>query len=173
MFLENILSRKRLRQHQRKNWTCKEDMLAKAPEIRGFRAALCQATPPVIIAELKRSSPSKGVLSDNLDPVEWAQEYEAGGAAAISVLTEENFFGGSLDDLRKVREVCSLPLLRKDFLLEEWELYESRLLGADAVLLIASVLSKSVLGRFLEVVERLGMDALVEVHGVSPTQRKV
>ncbi len=118
-----------------------------------------------VIAEIKRASPSKGVLRPDLDPAEVARGYERGGAAALSVLTEEDFFQGSLEDLRAVRAAVSLPLLRKDFVIDEWQIYESAWAGADAVLLIAAALDDIALRSFRELAEdELGLDALVEVH---------
>jgi indole-3-glycerol phosphate synthase len=118
-----------------------------------------------IIAEFKRRSPSRGIIRDNADAAAIARSYEAGGAAAISVLTEENYFAGSLDDLRSVREVVSIPILRKDFIFEAYQVHESAAAGADALLLIVAVLDDKTLARLLRLTEEeLGMDALVEVH---------
>jgi indole-3-glycerol phosphate synthase len=118
-----------------------------------------------IIAEIKRASPSKGALRPDLDPGELARGYERGGAAALSVLTEEEFFKGSLEDLRAARAAVSIPVLRKDFVVGEWQIYESAAAGADAVLLIAAALDDAALRSFRELAEgELGMDALVEVH---------
>lgn len=118
-----------------------------------------------IIAEIKRASPSKGALRPDLDPGELARGYEGGGAVALSVLTEEEFFKGSLEDLRAARAAVSIPVLRKDFVVGEWQIYESAGAGADAVLLIAAALDDAALRSFRELAEdELGMDALVEVH---------
>ena len=118
-----------------------------------------------VIAEFKRRSPSKGVIRQAADPVEIAQEYGSAGAAAISVLTEENYFDGSLDDLRAIRSAVRLPLLRKDFIFDEYQLYEAANAGADAVLLIVAALDDAPLSSLREIAEdRLGMNALVEVH---------
>jgi indole-3-glycerol phosphate synthase len=118
-----------------------------------------------IIAEFKRRSPSKGVIRANADAAKMARSYESGGAAAISVLTEENFFGGSLDDLRTVREAVSIPILRKDFIVDEYQAYEAAAAGADALLLIVAALDDKALARLRLIAEdELGMDALVEVH---------
>ncbi len=129
-----------------------------------LRAALVSSNRPAIIAEIKRRSPSKGDLRPRLDPAEIARDYERGGAAAISVLTEEDHFGGSLDDLRTVRAATDLPILRKDFIFDEFQVYEAALAGADALLLIVAVLDDETLRSFLEFTEQLGLDALVEVH---------
>src|SRR6266478_495230 len=118
-----------------------------------------------IIAEFKRRSPSKGIISGDADPVRVAQQYELGGAAAISVLTEEDFFNGSLDDLRAVRQKTSLPILRKDFIIDDYQVYESAAAGSDALLLIVAALDDDSLRSLRELAENeLAMDALVEVH---------
>lgn len=118
-----------------------------------------------IIAEFKRRSPSKGTIRENADAATMARSYESAGAAAISVLTEEKYFDGSLDDLRAVREVVSIPILRKDFIVDEYQVYESAAAGADALLLIVAALDDETLARLLRLTEdELGMDALVEVH---------
>ena len=118
-----------------------------------------------IIAEFKRRSPSKGEIRRNADPAGIAKRYELGGAAAVSVLTEEDYFDGSLDDLRAVRQATSLPILRKDFVFDEYQVYESAAAGADALLLIVAALDDDTLARLRTITEdELGMDALVEVH---------
>jgi indole-3-glycerol phosphate synthase len=117
-----------------------------------------------VIAEFKRRSPSKGQIS-NGDPVSIAKAYESAGAAAVSVLTEEDYFGGSLDDLRAVRAAISLPILRKDFIFDEYQVYESAAAGTDALLLIVAALDDEALKRLHAIAEdELGLDALVEVH---------
>lgn len=118
-----------------------------------------------IIAEFKRRSPSKGVIREHADAAGIARSYESAGAAAISVLTEEDFFDGSLDDLRAVRAAVSIPILRKDFIVDEYQVYESAAAGADALLLIVAALDDQTLVRLLRLTqEELSMDALVEVH---------
>ncbi len=129
-----------------------------------FRAALGKNGRNNIIAEIKRSSPSKGIINDEIDAVDVACCYEKGGAAAISVLTEGEFFGGSLDDLRNVRRATELPLLRKDFTVDEFQIYEAAAAGADCVLLIVAALSEAELRKLLGTAHELSMDALVEVH---------
>jgi len=123
-----------------------------------------------IIAEIKRASPSKGVFSPDLDPVTTARAYEKGGAAALSVLTDGKYFMGSKADLKKAREATSLPVLRKDFLVSAYQLYESAILGADAVLLIVRILSEQQLKDYLELAEVLNLDALVEIHSEEDLQ---
>ena len=132
--------------------------------VRSLRRALLEAPSPRVIAEIKRRSPSKGELRADFDPQAIAKAYADGGAAAISVLTDERFFGGHLDFLRQVRAVVDLPLLRKDFLIDEYQVDEARVAGADAVLLIVAALSAERLVALLERAEARGLDALVEVH---------
>jgi indole-3-glycerol phosphate synthase len=117
-----------------------------------------------IIAEVKKASPSKGVIRKDFKPVEIARTYEANGAAAISVLTEEKHFHGHIDYLREIKDAVSLPLLRKDFIFDEYQIYESRAAGADAILLIASILEGKEINEFIDLSRSLGMDCLVEVH---------
>jgi indole-3-glycerol phosphate synthase len=117
-----------------------------------------------VISEIKRRSPSKGDLDPTLDPVTVAEEYEAGGAACLSVLTDVDFFGGSPEDLQLARSACSLPVLRKDFTVSPADVVDARLMGADAVLLIVAALSDNELGSFLELAGRCSLTALVEVH---------
>ncbi|MCA1643361.1 MAG: indole-3-glycerol phosphate synthase TrpC, partial [Acidobacteria bacterium] len=125
-----------------------------------------------VIAEIKRASPSKGELRREVDAASRARSYERGGAAAISVLTEEEFFRGSLGDLREVRAAVSLPVLRKDFIIDEWQVYEAAEAGADALLLIVAALDDATLARLLRLTEDgLGMDALVEVHDAGELRR--
>jgi indole-3-glycerol phosphate synthase len=118
-----------------------------------------------IIAEFKRRSPSKGVIREGANPIDIARAYQAGGAVAMSVLTEEDYFAGSLDDLRQVKTTVRLPVLRKDFIVDEYQVYESALAGADAILLIVAALDDELLSRLRRLAEdELQMDALVEVH---------
>jgi len=117
-----------------------------------------------IIAEIKRASPSRGVIGPDLDPVPYARACERGGAAALSVLTEQVYFNGSVADLAAARAATSLPVLRKDFIISAYQLYESALLNADAVLLIVRILSGQQLQEYLDLCRRLQLDALVEVH---------
>ena len=138
-----------------------------APATRDLAAALhasAAADGVAVIAEVKRSSPSAGMIADDSDPVARARAYVAGGAAAVSVLTERSHFGGSLDDLRDVRRVVEPPVLRKDFLVHTDQVLEARSLGADSVLLIAACLSDDELEAMLATSRRLGMEPLVETH---------
>ena len=133
------------------------------PETRGFRSSLSQPALSVI-AEIKRRSPSKGDLFVDLNPSVLAREYATGGAACISVLTDEANFGGSQADLEMARAAVKLPVLRKDFTVDERDVLDARLMGADAVLLIVAALSKQELERFFSLSVELGLDALVETH---------
>ena len=136
------------------------------PATRGFRRAIEAAGPPcALIAEIKKASPSKGVIREDFDPVTIAKSYEEGGATCLSVLTDVSYFQGSHDYLQQVRDAVSLPLLRKDFTIDPVQVYEARVLGADAILLIvAAVRSAARLAELRTIAESLGMDALVEVH---------
>ncbi len=130
---------------------------------RDFRAAL-RSNSPAIIAEIKKASPSKGVLAGNFNPASIARSYMQGGAAALSVLTDREFFQGDLADLESARAACKIPALRKDFTIDEFHVIEAAAHGADAILLIAAVLSESELRGFRELAATFGMAALVEVH---------
>ncbi len=138
--------------------------------LRDFTGAL-QGEGLSCIAEVKRRSPSKGDLDPNLQPDLLAKEYVAGGASCLSVLTDEQYFGGSPDDLRAAREASGLPVLRKDFTVQEADVVDARLMGADAVLLIVAALSDAELIRFLARATSLGMAALVEVHDEEEIER--
>lgn len=117
-----------------------------------------------VIAEIKRRSPSKGLLRKGFDPVQIAREYQKAGASALSVLTDSAFFGGSLDILKKVRKATKLPILRKEFIIDAYQIYEARLAGADAILLIAAILTAAELKRFSQIAASLGLDVLFEAH---------
>jgi indole-3-glycerol phosphate synthase len=140
---------------------------------RGFSERLWTHQGLSVVAEIKRRSPSKGDIDPGLDPAVLAAEYEAGGAACLSVLTDGQFFGGSDRDLIAARDACELPLLRKDFTLSEADVYDARIMGADAVLLIASVLGDEELRTLQGVALELQMDALVEVHDEQELERAV
>ncbi|HEU4810807.1 MAG TPA: indole-3-glycerol phosphate synthase TrpC [Nocardioides sp.] len=156
-----------------------------ATSLADLRAALADVDPPrdpmphlrapgsSVIAEVKRRSPSKGELADIVDPALLAAEYAAGGAAAISVLTEQRRFGGSLDDLRRVRAAVDVPLLRKDFIVTPYQLVEARAAGADLALLIVAALDDDLLRRLYDEAGELGLTVLVEVHDEPETERAV
>jgi indole-3-glycerol phosphate synthase len=149
------------------------DRIARRPRGEAFHAALARSAPPRIIAECKRRSPSRGILRKAYDPAAHAVSYAQAGAAAISVLTEPTFFDGSLDHLTEVRAVVDLPLLRKDFIVSEYQLLEAAVRGADAVLLIAGALDDGSLRRLGEQAAGLGLAALVEVHDLDELRRAV
>lgn len=128
------------------------------------RLKTCNSQGINIIAEIKRASPSKGSIRPDLDPAVYAREYETGGAAALSVLTDEHFFKGSVTDLKTARRASTLPVLRKDFIVSTYQIFESAVIGADAVLLIAAILSRQQLQDYLALCLELSLDALVEVH---------
>ena len=181
--LSEIIASKRLRIEAAKDALPIERIRKEAIEMRrsANRHALLNAVdndtnsgPFKIIAEFKRRSPSKGVIRENADVATIARSYESAGATAISVLTEENYFDGSLNDLRVVREVVSIPILRKDFIIDEYQVYESAAAGADALLLIVAALDDETLDRLRRLTgDELGMDALVEVHTKEELERAV
>ncbi|MEM7194526.1 MAG: indole-3-glycerol phosphate synthase TrpC [Pseudomonadota bacterium] len=144
------------------------------PPARGFYRAMVsntEANRAAIIAEIKKASPSKGVIREDFDPVEIAQSYTRFGATCLSVLTDEDFFQGHDRYLAEVREACPLPIIRKDFMIEPYQIYESRVLGADAVLLIVAALDDARLHALAGVADALGLDILVEVHNGEELQR--
>ena len=146
--------------------------LATAPPVRDFHAALTNSADPVaLIAEVKKASPSKGVICENFDPVAIAQAYERGGASCLSVLTDRKFFQGSGDFLRQIRAAVDLPILCKEFVLSPYQIFWARSLGADALLLIAKLLTNADLTYFLKILRQLGMTALIEVHTLAELDR--
>jgi indole-3-glycerol phosphate synthase len=140
------------------------EMFARISARRSLAENLLAANRINVIAEIKRRSPSKGIIREDFNPVELARDYEEGGAAALSILAEEDFFGGSLDHLKQARPQSSAPILRKDFIFDEYQLYESVAAGADAILLIVAALDDELLGRLLSLARKLRLDALVETH---------
>jgi len=140
------------------------ERLAAAPPVRDFLAALSAGPPIRLIAEVKKASPSKGLIRADFHPVEIAATYQQHGASCISVLTDETFFQGSLDYLRQVRAAVDLPVLRKDFVIDPYQVVEARAAGADAVLLIAECLDDTLLGPLHDAIAALGMTPLVELY---------
>ncbi len=150
----------------------REQVAAIAPPVRNFLAALRNSPrQPALIAEVKKASPSKGVIRAGFDPVAIAQSYVAGGAACLSVLTDEKFFQGGFENLSLVRSTVDLPLLCKEFIIYPYQIYLGRKHGADAVLLIAAILPDSDLRYFLKIIKALGMTALIEVHSAEELER--
>jgi len=173
--LDKIIAQKKEEVEQRK----------KVATITYLQERIAQQKPPLdlapalkgdhirLIAEVKQASPSKGMLSPNLNPTELARTYAEGGAAAISVLTEANYFMGSIEYLAAIKEMVVLPLLRKDFIFDPYQLYESRAYGADALLLIVAILSQEQLKEFISLSHSLGLRCLVEVHNEAEVERAV
>jgi indole-3-glycerol phosphate synthase len=138
--------------------------VANLPPTRNFRDAITGSGTVKLIAEVKKKSPSKGIIREDFDPVSIAKTYVENGAAAISVLTDKHFFAGELDYLRAIREVVDVPLLRKDFTIDVYHIYQARVAGADAILLIVAALTAAQLRIFMDVAESLALACLVEVH---------
>lgn len=169
--LDQIVVRKRAELVSERALVKQEDLESKpVPRRRGFRTAL-EAKRPAIIAELKKASPSAGLIAEEFDPATIARGYQAAGAAALSVLTDRQYFQGSLDDLMAARTATSLPVLRKDFTLDRYHLLQASTHGADCVLLIVAVLESAELNELLAAAEELRLDALVEVHDGDELER--
>ncbi|MBZ2169202.1 indole-3-glycerol phosphate synthase TrpC [Marinobacter sp. F4216] len=168
--LRKIVERKWEEIAERKPRASLEDLKARAgdqPPARGFAAAMAQRIgerQPAVIAEIKKASPSKGVLRDPFEPAPIAESYEQGGATCLSVLTDRDFFQGSEDYLQAARAACSLPVIRKDFMVAPYQVYESRAIGADCILLIAACLTKDQMQELEGIAHEIGLDVLVEVH---------
>jgi indole-3-glycerol phosphate synthase len=172
--LGQIVARTRVRIHERRKELPLDRILSIAPTPGGrrpFAPALARSGGYNVIAEFKRRSPSGGVLREDLSPVYVAQGYEIAGAAALSILTEEEFFGGSLDDLQQARMATLLPTLRKDFVVDPYQVWEAWIAGADSVLLIAAVLADQELRLLMSAATEAGIDALVEVHDRAELER--
>ncbi|WP_312360152.1 indole-3-glycerol phosphate synthase TrpC [Stutzerimonas balearica] len=175
--LEKIVARKAEEVAERRARVALDELArqaAAADPVRGFADALIRrvrAKEAAVIAEVKKASPSKGVLRENFDPVQIARSYEAGGAACLSVLTDIDFFQGADAYLQQARSACSLPVIRKDFMIDPYQVVEARALGADCILLIAAVLDDGQLAELSAEAGSLGMDVLVEVHDASELER--
>jgi len=152
-----------------------QDACALADEPRGFTAALRRPAGEAVrvIAEIKRASPSAGAIRPDAVPEDIARQYQTGGAAAISVLTDESFFDGRLEFLSRVHKAVDIPLLRKDFIIDPYQVYEARAAGADGLLLIVAALEQEQLMKLLQLTRELGMDALVETHSADEARRAV
>lgn len=175
--LTRILARKREEIDQRSRIRPLAELRARAahqPPARGFVRAIerrVRAGEAAVIAEVKKASPSKGVIRADFDPAAIAHSYEAGGAACLSVLTDVDFFQGSNAYLGQARAACTLPVLRKDFIVDSYQVYEARLIGADAILLIVAALEDGPMIELAGLAMELGMDVLVEVHDIDELER--
>lgn len=168
-FLSRIIERKKEEVREAAKCVSESSLRRDAEQSKGRRAfmgrlAVRGPAGMNVIAEVKRASPSRGKIKDNVDPAEFARMYESGGAAAVSVLTDRDYFSGSPEDLKKVRAASQLPALRKDFIISPYQVYESAAMGADALLLIVRALSPELLKDLLALSAGLGLDALVETH---------
>jgi indole-3-glycerol phosphate synthase len=160
------------RQREKLSLADMQKQMVNLPPTRDFVAALRNGkTSPAVIAEVKKASPSKGVIREDFDPVAIAQSYQSGGASCLSVLTDEKFFQGSFAYLKAIRSAVDLPLLCKDFILYAYQICWARVQGADAILLIAAILSDEDMQSFLKIAKKLGMAALVEVHDLQEFDR--
>lgn len=169
LILDRIVAKKREEVDSKKGLlplSLLKERLDEAPVVRDFKASISRPKdrPINLIGEVKQASPLKGVLRNGFDPPSLAKEYEEHGVCAISVVTDKPFFGGEISHLKDVRAVVDIPILRKDFIIDPYQIYESRINGADAILLISSLLSKDQINEFLTLGRELGMDAIVEVH---------
>lgn len=175
--LDTILARKHEEVRQRSQIRALDGVRVRAanqPPTRGFVDAIKRkhgADQAAVIAEIKKASPSKGLIRKDFDPAAIARSYEAGGAACLSVLTDVDFFQGSNRYLGEAREACGLPVLRKDFIVDPYQVYEARMIGADCILLIVAALEDAPLVEMANLAQELGMDVLVEVHDIDELER--
>ena len=176
-YLDEIIKDKRLVVTEEERRESLEDIKSKIvdlPPRRGFIQSIQQRNNEglvSVIAEIKKASPSKGVIRENFSPETIAKQYEENNATCLSVLTDEKFFQGSLEYLKKIRSIVEIPLLRKDFIINEYQIYQSKLYGADCILLIVSALSDSQLKEFKTIAESLDLDVLVEIHNQYELER--
>jgi indole-3-glycerol phosphate synthase len=173
-FLAHIVSNKQdeiMRAQKKLPFAALQQMAQTQAAPRDFRQALTSGKTIAVIAEMKKSSPSAGMLRENFNPAGLTESYAANGAAALSILTDEKFFGGNLANLQKARAVCALPILRKDFILNQYQIWEARVFGADAILLIVAMLDRTQLFELLLAAAETGVQALVEVHNEAELDR--
>ena len=172
--LDEIVAKTKSKLEEKKQGVSLEELSSKIDfenlKETNFKKSL-QNKAEAIIAEIKKASPSAGIISENFDPVLKSKEYESFGASALSILTEEDYFLGNIQYLMDVKAITSLPILRKDFIVDEYQIYESKLIGADCILLIASILNDEELKNFSEIAERLKLDYIIEVHDEEELQR--
>ncbi len=172
--LDEIVAKTKSKLEEKKQGLSLEELSSKIDfenlKETNFKKSL-QNKAEAIIAEIKKASPSAGIISENFDPVLKSKEYESFGASALSILTEEDYFLGNIQYLIDVKAITSLPILRKDFIVDEYQIYESKLIGADCILLIASILNDEELKNFSEIAERLKLDYIIEVHDEEELQR--
>ena len=172
--LDEIVLNTKSKLEAMKSKTSLKELISQVNKIKieksGFKENL-SANDQAIIAEIKKASPSAGIISEDFDPVSKAKEYELLGASALSILTEEDYFLGSIQYLKDVKAISNLPILRKDFIVDEYQIYESKLIGADCILLIVSILSDSELQRFTSLADTLGLDYIIEVHDEAELKR--
>ena len=172
--LDEIVAKTKSKLEEKKQGLSLEELSSKIDfenlKETNFKKSL-QNKAEAIIAEIKKASPSAGIISDNFDPVLKSKEYESFGASALSILTEEDYFLGNIQYLKDVKATTSLPILRKDFIVDDYQIYESKLIGADCILLIASILNDEELKNFSEIAERLKLDYIIEVHDEEELQR--
>jgi len=167
MILDKIVDYKIKKVEEEKKITSFDEILSKlgqGSEKRDFEKAMAHKKEINIIAEVKKASPSKGIIKEDFDPIYIAKQYEKNNVSAISVLTEDKFFQGNNKYLLEIKKVTSVPILRKDFIIDSYQIYQSKLLGADAILLIAAILSKDKLIKFEKIARDIGLHCLVEVH---------
>ena len=172
--LDQIVAKTKFKLKEKKQGLSIEELISKLDfqnlKESNFKKSLENKT-EAIIAEIKKASPSAGIISENFDPILKAKEYESFGVSALSILTEEDYFLGNIQYLKDIRANTSLPILRKDFIVDDYQIYESKLIGADCILLIASILNDDKLKVFSETAEKLKLDYIIEVHNEEELHR--
>ncbi len=172
--LDEIVAKTKSKLEEKKQGLSIEELISKLDfqnfKESNFKESLENKT-EAIIAEIKKASPSAGIISENFDPILKAKEYESFGVSALSILTEEDYFLGNIQYLKDIRANTSLPILRKDFIVDDYQIYESKLIGADCILLIASILNDDELKVFSETAEKLKLDYIIEVHNEEELRR--